>query len=207
VINPEETDSPGAENTEAVQNALVEGADEHSIPEMHLSATGYADAAPVYLRSGWQGVLPLKRGTKFPPPAGFTGRGKPDPTEEQIAQWAQSDSYLNGGLCLRLPDGIIGIDVDAYGTKTGAAALAEAERRWGKLPPTVRSTSRDDGVSGIRLYRVPPGTELVGGIKFPDMEIGDIDIVQHHHRYLNSWPTIHPEGRPYRWIDEREGGE
>lgn len=206
-MDPEEANSPGAENTEAVQKARVEGANKNDIPQMCSSATGYAGAAPLYLRLGWQGALPLKRGTKFPPPAGYTGRGNPDPTDDQIGKWVQTETYRDGGLCLRLPDGIIGIDVDAYGNKTGAATLNEAEKRWGKLPPTVRSTSRDDGVSGIRLYRVPPGTELVGGIKFPDMEIGDIDVVQHHHRYMVCWPSIHPEGRQYRWIDEREGGK
>lgn len=205
--DPEEANSPGAGNTEAVQEARAEGANDNSIAQMRSSATGYAEAAPMYVRLAWRGVLPLKRGTKFPPPTGYTGRGRPDPTYEQVNQWAQTEAYRDGGLCLRLPDGIIGIDVDAYNDKTGAATLEEAQKRWGELPPTVRSTSREDGVSGIRLYRVPPGTELAGGIQFRDMGIGDIDIVQHHHRYVNCWPTIHPEGRPYRWIDEREGGQ
>ena len=207
MIDPEEANSPGAENTEAVQEAHVNRANNDSISQTCSPATGYAEAYTFYCEQGWRGVLPLKRGTKFPPPSGYTGRGNPDPTEEQLAQWAQSVANRDGGVCLRLPDNVIGIDVDAYNTKTGAATLAEAEKRWGKLPPTVRSTSRDDGVSGIRLYRVPPGTELAGGIKFPEMEIGDIDIVQHHHRYMVCWPSIHPEGRPYGWIDERKGGQ
>jgi len=110
-------------------------------------------------------------------------------------------------LCLRLPDGVVGIDVDAYGTKTGAATLAEAEQRWGPLPCTVRSTSREDGVSGIKLYRVPAGTKLAGGIKFSELGIADIDVIQTDHRYVNCAPTIHPEGRTYKWIDERTQAE
>lgn len=168
---------------------------------------GYANAYDIYWELGWRGVLPLKRGTKSPPPSGYTGDGKPDPTYDQLANWAQSSIYRDGGLCLRLPDGVVGIDVDAYGEKTGAATLVEAEKRWGPLPPTVRSTSRDDGVSGIRLYRVPTGTKLVGVLKFNELGIGDIDLIQNHHRYLNCAPTIHPEGRAYRWIDERTGDE
>jgi len=207
VSDPEEANSPGAVNTEAVQEARVEGADQNNIWQTGSSATGYADAYDLYLESGWKGVLPLKRGTKFPPPTGYTGGGKPDPTSEQIAAWAKSSTYRDGGLCLRLPDGVVGVDVDAYATKTGAATLDEAEKRWGPLPPTVRSTSRDDGVSGIRLYRMPPGTKLAGVIKFPELGIGDIDIIQHHHRYVNCSPTIHPDGRPYKWFDERTGRE
>lgn len=176
----------------------------HPGDQSGLQAAGYADAYDVYLELGWQGVLPLKRGTKSPPPPGCTGVGKPDPTPEQMADWAQSSRYRDGGLCLRLPDGVVGIDIDAYGEKTGAATLAEAESRWGPLPPTVRSTSRTDRVSGIRLYRVPPGTKLVGGIKFPELGIGDIDIIQNHHRYVNCSPTMHPEGRPYKWLDHTD---
>ena len=117
--------------------------------------------------------------------------------------WAEEEP--GGNLALRLPDGVIGIDVDAYDAKTGAATLAEAERRWGKLPPTYRSTSRDDGISGIRLYRVPPGTQLQTVIRFPELGIGDIEIVQRHHRYVMCWPSIHPNGNRYRWIAEIDG--
>ena len=205
--DPEEANSPGAENTEAVQEARVEGANENNIPQLYPSATGYADACEMYWELGWRGVLPLKPGSKYPPPSGFTGAGKPEPTREQLDSWARSATYREGGLCLRLPDGVIGVDVDAYGKKTGTDTLEEAEKRWGRLPPTVRSTSRDDGVSGIRLYKIPPGTKLAGGIKFAELEIGDIDIIQSHHRYLVCAPSIHPEGRPYKWFDEQTGDE
>lgn len=167
----------------------------------------YAESYTCYTELGWLGVLPLKSGTKYPPPPGYTGKGKPDPTADQMAAWAQSVTYRDGNLCLRLPDDVIGIDVDAYNRKTGAEAITEAEKLWGPLPLTFRSTSRDDGVSGIRLFRVPPGTELPGGIKFPDKAIGDVDIIQHHHRYMVCWPSVHPEGRPYLWFDEETGDQ
>lgn len=176
------------------------------IVETNLPPTDdYASSYEVYVEQGWTGVLPLPRGQKAPPPTGFTGGGKPDPTPEQMASWARSEKYRSGGLCLRLPDDVIGIDVDAYDNKKGAQTLAEAEKRWGPLPPTVRLTSRTDGVSGIRLYRVPSGTKFPGGIKFPKMGLGDIDIVQHHHRYANTYPTFHPDGPQYKVLDERNG--
>ncbi len=179
----------------------------NDIPQICSSATGYADVYDRYVELGWSGVLPLKRGTKFPPPYGYTGKGKPDPTEERMAAWAQSTTYTGGGLGLRLPDGVVGIDVDAYGAKTGAETLEEAEKRWGPLPSTVRSTSRDDGISGIRLFRVPLGMKLAGVIKFVGLKIGDIEIIQNHHRYMVVSPSIHPEGRPYKWFDEKSGDE
>lgn len=159
---------------------------------------GYADAAQAYWQKGWLGVLPLKRGSKWPPPTGFTGYDGADPSFPDILQW--SELYPDGNICLRLPDGIIGVDVDAYGAKTGAAAFAEAVRRWGPLPEGPQSSSRDeDLVSGLRLFRVPPGTLLETVIVFPELEIGDIEIIQRHHRYAVCWPSIHPEGRGYWW--------
>lgn len=167
-------------------------------------AVGYADAAPIYWNRGWRGVLPLNRGTKWPPPRTFTGYDGVDPSYADVLQW--SEVYPAGNLCLRLPDGVVGIDVDAYGVKTGAAAFAEAVRRWGPLPEGPQSSSRDDDlVSGLRLYRVPPGTLLETVIAFPEMSIGDIEVIQPHHRYVVCWPSIHPEGRTYRWRDSAGG--
>lgn len=163
----------------------------------------YADAAPVYRKLGWLGTLPLPRGSKYPPPHGFTGRDGVWPNDTDIA--AFSGQFADGNICIRLPDGVIGIDVDAYGDKTGAKTLAEAEARWGALPPTYRVTSREDGISGIRLFRVPPGTRLRGDLKFPEMGIGGIDIIQCHHRYVVVPPSIHPEGRSYECFNEASG--
>ena len=159
---------------------------------------GYSDAAETYWDKGWRGVLPLNRATKWPPPKGFTGYDGAEPSYADILQW--SDLYSDGNLCLRLPDGVIGVDVDAYGAKTGAAAFAEAVKRWGPLPDGPQSSSRDgDLVSGLRLFRVPPKTLLETVIVFPEMSIGDIEIIQRHHRYVVCWPSVHPEGRDYWW--------
>lgn len=160
---------------------------------------GYADAAPLYRNAGWDAPLPLPRGQKFPPPSGFSGHDGAVPTAEQVSAWCAENP--TGNLCLRLGETVVGIDVDAYGEKSGAQTLAEAEARWGPLPPTYCSTSRsEDSVSGIRVFRVPPGTYLRTGINFPDKKIGDIDLIQHHHRYLVACPSVHPDtGSIYRW--------
>ena len=88
---------------------------------------------------------------------------------------------------------VIGIDTDHYGAKRGGDTLAEGENCWGLLPPTYTSTSRDDGISKIRLYRIPKGVKLAGVITFPELGLGDVEIIQPHHRYLVCWPSIHPD--------------
>lgn len=154
----------------------------------------YSDTAREYLAAGWTSVLPLPPGAKTPPPAGFTGAAGADPDDETIARWEREQG--DGNVALRLPDGIVGIDVDAYGSKHGQASLAALEAELGALPPTWWSTARSDGVSGIRFYRVPVGTRFGG-------ELGkDIDVIQRHHRYAVVWPSTNPKagGAIYRWL-------
>jgi Bifunctional DNA primase/polymerase, N-terminal len=114
--------------------------------------TGYRDGFPVYHKLGWSGVLLLGAYTKDPPPTAYTGHDGIDPSYADM--WPSGEQHPGGNLALRLSGEVVGIDVDNYGKKTGAKTLAEAEKRWGALPPSYRSTSRDDGVSGIKLFRV-----------------------------------------------------
>lgn len=140
----------------------------------------------------------LPPGKKYPPPSGTTGQDGVDLTPEQCAQRAEQQPDSN--IAWRLPPSVVGIDVDAYGDKNGAGTLTQAQARWGPLPDCARSTSRDDGVSGIRFYRVPEGTRLRGGVAFPELGLGCIDVIQHHHRYAVVPPSLHPgTGSPYVW--------
>lgn len=158
----------------------------------------FADTWEAHQQAGWTGIIPLPPGKKGPPPSGTTGHSGVDPTPEQCAQRAADEPASNIGW--RLPQGVVGIDVDAYGDKNGGKTLAQAQARWGKLPDCARSTSRDDGVSGIRFYRVPEGTRLRGGVAFPELGLGCIDVIQHHHRYAVVPPSVHPGTKlPYVW--------
>jgi hypothetical protein len=102
-----------------------------------------------------------------------------------------------------MPDGVIGIDVDDYGLKTGGRTLALLESQHGALPPTYTSTSRTDLINGIRFYRVLASAGL-RAVLSADLPHGgttaDIDIIQPGHRYAVVWPSTHPEGRLYRWL-------
>jgi hypothetical protein len=138
---------------------------------------------------------------KKPPPNGYTGYDAMEPSYPDIMAWIED--HPDGNLALHLPRGVIGLDVDAYGAKTGEATFIEALNRWGALPPTVRSTSRPDGVSGIRLYRVQPEIQLRTEIKFPEQNVANIEVIQFTHRYVVSWPSIHPDTKAtYEWLDE-----
>lgn len=173
-------------------------------PVTGIRQATYAEAHTIYRAAGWTGPLPLPAGTKWPPPDGFTGWHGTYPSGADSQTWIDDyPEYANTyQLALRMPDDIIGIDVDHYGDKRGGDTLAEAARRWGPLPAAPRSSARTEPLSGIRFYRVPPGTTLRTKIGFPELELGGIEIIQKHHRYAVVWPSIHPTtGTPYAWHD------
>lgn len=151
--------------------------------------------AKEYLDKGWH-VVPLPVGRKYPPPDGTTGADGTDLTIQEVIDQLQDGSNLG----LRMPDGVIGIDVDDYvkGTikKIGATTLLATEIRLrSPLPSSPRLTARDDLFSGIRFFRVPPGVEL--GI------IGrDVDTIRRGWRYAVASPSLNPlTGTPYQWLD------
>lgn len=157
-----------------------------------LDVEPLADSYRRYLKAGWKGVLSLPPHAKASPPNGYTGETGADPTPELIAEWARANPAGNIGL--RLPAGVLGIDVDAY-KEAGKQSLERLIAELGPLPATWTSTSRSDGISGIRLYRIPLGVKVRGIIA------EGIDAIQHHHRYLVVAPSTHPDsGDSYRWI-------
>jgi hypothetical protein len=160
--------------------------------------TPYRDAAPTYRAAGWVGVLPIPAGTKRLRKVGWTGHDGAWPSGADIYAWADSDDTAEGAgnIALRLPPGVIGIDVDNYAGKHGASTLAAAVASLGELPPTWSSTARSDGDSRIRLYRVPEGLRWPG-------QLGEhVEIIQTTHRYMLVWPSINPDtSTVYRWYE------
>ena len=185
-----------------------------------MSARLYASAARSYLAAGYS-PLPLPPGQKWPPPKGWTGAGAPMADLDQVRRWARSDPA--GNIALRLPDDVIGIDLDLYPDPSKDHPAFERMAAWdailgqlGPLPESPRATSRDDGISGIRLYRVPSGWKgagilpaapvceghpLPGGREArPGDPVSPGEVIQHHHRYMVAPPSVHPSGRRYRWL-------
>jgi hypothetical protein len=158
----------------------------------------YEASAWTYRRAGWAGVLPLPPGAKWPPPGGYTGWAGVDPSGPDVQAWIDGAQGA-GNVALRLPSGVYGLDVDNYGGKTGGAALARLVDELGALPATWVATSRDDGVSGIRLFRAA----LPIGRRWRDEPAGHgagVEAIHLGHRYAVVWPSLHPDtGRKYRW--------
>jgi putative DNA primase/helicase len=151
----------------------------------------WGDFVKKYFLAGWC-PLPLPPRKKSSPPTGTTGRYEM-PDKKAIQGWAK-DRDPRCNIALRVPDNVIGIDVDAYDAKVGRSSLLELEGEFGALPPTWTLTSRSDGASGIRFYRVP------GGLHWPGEAKPDVQIVQHHHRYAVAYPSVHPDTRQtYLW--------
>lgn len=168
-----------------------------------MSDTPYRSAAYTYWEAGWRGVLPvferepisrriLPHKTKKLSERGRTGHDGVDPSYPDVHAWMEG-SEGDHNIALRMPDGVLGIDVDNYGKKRGAETLARCEADWGPLPRTWRSSARPLP-SGIRFFRVPLGLGWPGGI--PD----DIEIIQRSHRYAVVWPSWNPDSDSrYTW--------
>lgn len=151
----------------------------------------YKTAARHYLERGWW-PFPVK-GKKMGIPVGITGSNGRTITLGDVDLW--EDSRGSDNVALRLPPTVVGIDVDCYEGKQGWETLQRLEAQRGKLPATWVSTSRNDG-SGIRLFAVPLGTRLPGDAG----PFSGVEFIQNHHRYVMTWPSIHPDtNRTYRW--------
>lgn len=154
----------------------------------------FADSVVDYAQAGWPCILPVPVAEKSPPPVGYTGADGADTDAVTLVRWA--GSHGDWSIALRMPDGVIGIDVDHYAkgnvAKRGGDSIAEYEQKWGPLPATWRSSARDLP-SGIRFFRVPAGRYVT--------KLGQsIEIIQRHHRYAVVAPSWHTAvGAPYRW--------
>lgn len=161
-----------------------------------MSAAFTLDVALELRRKGWAPIRArTSDGKKVPADAGVTGWRGTDADERALERWAATAGECQIGV--RMPTGVIGIDVDdGYGDKNGARSLAELVARYGPLPASYSSTSRGAGPSRITFYAVP-ATEC-----FHDAPADSIEVIQRHHRFALVAPSTHPKtGERYRWYD------
>lgn len=157
----------------------------------------YADGVPVYVARGWDGMIPIRKGSKIPAMSDVTGYSGRQVTGDEALELSKKKQYSYCNLGLRLPRGIVGVDVDDYGDKSGLATLTRLSNELGELPATPYSTARGQGVSGIRFFRVPEDLD------FEPVFGDDIECIRFAHRFAVAWPSIHPKtGTEYRWYDE-----
>jgi hypothetical protein len=154
----------------------------------------FGKVAGLYLQNGWH---PVPADGKRIDVEGYTGHDGAYPTRAETVAWGNG-AYSGHNIAVRMPLGVIGIDVDAYDDKAGFATLQELEDELGELPHTVVSTARDDNVSGIRFFRVPEKKQSWKG------KAGSgIDVISWHYRYAVAWPSRHPDtGAVYKWYAE-----
>ncbi len=157
----------------------------------------YGQAALAYIKAGWPEALPIWKGgvrDKQPMVRGYHGREGVWPDDTTSRMWA--NRYARSNIALRLPRWIVGLDVDEYDDKYGGDSLGELQDKLGPLPGTFVSTSRDDGVSGIRLFMVP-GDYV--SCAWPSQAAVDIDMITWYERYVICSPSVHRSGKQYRW--------
>jgi P4 family phage/plasmid primase-like protien len=153
----------------------------------------YQQAAQSYRRQGWAGVLPIK-GKKRDLPAGFTGHRGQNPTDTQVSAWVSHRGSDN--VALRLPANVIGLDIDAHNGRNGLGTITSAERSFGKLPPTFKSSAREDG-SGILFFRLPIGQDTTEQQYVSDLGTDSgVEIIRYGHRFAVVWPSVHPGNHP-----------
>ena len=143
-----------------------------------------ADIALDDFDKGWR-PFEMPPEVKYPPPTGITGYKGRNLERSALAKIADGSN-----LALRMPPDVIGLDVDAY--HDGDVTIAELEDKHGALPPTCMTHSNRGDGSGIRFYRIPPGTMLVTSLP-------GVELIQWFHRYAMVAPSVHPEGRHYAW--------
>jgi P4 family phage/plasmid primase-like protien len=161
-----------------------------------------------YRAAGWAGVLPADlNGRPGHVPAGFSGGHDVDPDDDQVQRWVASHPDHN--VAIRLPDDVLGIDVDVYGDKRGDETIAYVAEQLGAgdLPPTWTSTARGaDQPSRIHLYRVPTNVRWRS-----DLGTGsNVEVIRRGHRWARVWPSVNhrlvgqtrhgqPVDATYRW--------
>lgn len=159
------------------------------------------DRASALSGRGW-GPIPLPTRKKAQPPRGFTGGDSPLPSFADWFTYYQEDPDQWGNLGARMPQGVVGVDVDAYDEKNGAGtwALLNLDGDW---PATVVLSARFqagyDGVSGIRLYRLPDEVDQSTLWGAHD----GIEILRFGHRYAVAPGSTHPNGHLYQAFDMR----
>jgi hypothetical protein len=132
-----------------------------------------------------------KNGSCKPAKHPRTTRGHLDSTtdEEKIIQWWTNWAGANVGLRTGISSGLFVLDVDpAHG---GAESLAELEKEFGPLPPTLEAST---GGGGRHLFFRHPGGKVSNREGFkPGLDIrGDGG-------YVVAPPSNHSSGREYEW--------
>ncbi|WP_288801549.1 bifunctional DNA primase/polymerase [uncultured Corynebacterium sp.] len=157
----------------------------------NVSTIGLNQAIHIYLEKGFE-PLPLPENEKYPPAKNTTGN-IPALTKNQTLDVWQGRSETSN-LAVRLPETLVGLDVDAHEGKTGAETLAALEARLGKLPETYTLSRHGADAASRHYYFAVPRN-----IKFNGQAGQNIEVIQATHRYGTAWPS-EVDGQAYEWF-------
>lgn len=171
------------------------------------------DAAALWLEAGWHPIPTTGVDGKTPAIDGVTGYDGVDLTPDQLPEAFSKPGVV--GLGIRMPAGVLGIDVDGYRGKLGPETIMAMTRELGvELPFAPMISGRLDGRSGIRFYRVPEGLDWTADAL--NEQGGGVDLIHRGYRHAKAWPSVHHEtgltlGRldvqPGELVGEDDGGE
>jgi hypothetical protein len=154
--------------------------------------TGYALAAPVYLKLGY---TPIPLIGKVTPSNGLTG-GSATITPERIKGLREQFPFANTGI---KHDLTCTIDIDDYDEKTGNSELLELESRLGKLPDAPYTTSRGAGNASRQMWFRRESNDPMNGDP-----TANIEVIWSGYRCTMVAPSVHPEtGEQVAWYDPK----
>ena len=153
------------------------------------------DWASAYARRGWS-VIVLRPRDKRPliPWTQFQRRHASAPL---LAEWFDAHADRNVGVVTGAISGLLVLDVDpGHG---GAASLDRLTQRNGPLPAAPEAAT---GGGGRHLYFAHPDGRVANRAGLAD----GIDL-RGDGGYVVAPPSVHPSGRPYRWLAGRSPDE
>lgn len=164
--------------------------------------TPLLEAALAYAARGWP-VFPLRPRDKIPLiPKAEGGNGVHDATTDPdaIGAWWERRPDANVGLAAGAAFWVLDLDFAGFfaDEPDGADTFVALERRFGRLPETVRQQT--GGLGWQRFFAADPG--IRNGVRMlPGLDTRAAG------GYVAAPPSVHPGGRLYRWIVPPGAGE
>jgi putative DNA primase/helicase len=181
--------------------------------------TPYRDGAKAYRGRGLGQAIPVHPTENNQPAKGLIGFDAPlegDAPREREKQWRTLADMLPDGkaevkartrdqktgrwnLGIHPAGRVIALDVD----EAAEFRAGLARHNLGLPPATIYSTARGgDSPRRQLVYRLPEGVEWVSDGKMPGGE-----IIDHAHRFIRAWPSVHLKtGNTYEWYGP-DGGD
>jgi hypothetical protein len=163
---------------------------------------GLLDHALAYAARGWP-VFPLRPREKVPLiPKAAGGNGVHDATTDpdRIRAWWTPHPTANVGLAAGAAFWVLDVDYAGFLAEEpdGADTITALQRRFGRLPPTVRQYT---GGMGWQWF-FKPDPRIRNGVRvLPGLDTRSTG------GYVVAPPSVHPSGRTYRWIVGPDQGE